>query len=518
MDRLEKRIALSCLLGTALLAGLVLLNALFGVFYDTDHFGDTLFLLGAGWRVAQGLTPVIDFGHFYGGVMAEGIAATMALFGPGAFAFDYFTLLLLGALSATAGVILFRRMSLAGMAAVILTLATLMLTRYPLELNDPIIGVVSTHSFLYNRVGLALLLLAGLYSALRAASPRGDLLPGVLVGLLVVLAMLTKPTFAVLAPAVLLALALQRRWHGLGAVLIGMVAALAVLDPTLQRWLGALAYAQAQVGDKDSAQVGLLMRKAVQIPLAQPVATTFALAALATLFVTRTQRAAALGLVVVSGAGVGMAATMGGNGSLGQLALPMAILIALAAAEIAHRANLAPAFTLRAIAFCLVAAFALPHGANLARAAIEGYAQRDRMLISEGPYASYLALSKGVGRNSTPAAQYEMLADGIAALHRLGDPSQWGIVADNGVIFEHAILGRPVPGYPLWQRPEAPELAPDLPIAPEADIAMIGRSGTMGEVGRILTAKLRPDFIPCTTSTHWTIHVRRTSAIACPTR
>jgi hypothetical protein len=499
---------------TALLLAFSISNVLFGVLYDTDHFGDTIFLLGAGWRTYEGLTPVIDFGHFYGGVMAEGIAITMQLFGPDVFAFEVFTIILLAFLALLSTIILHRRISITGWAALVLTIAVLMLSRYPLEMNEPITRIISTHSFLYNRFGLALLLVSGIFVALRAPAEQHDRLPGVLVGILIVLAALTKPTFIVLLPGVALGLALQRRWQALVAVFVGICISVAILDPTLQRWLGSLAYIQAQVGDQDSADVGALLRKAVQLPLSQPVATTFALAAVGLLVVTRTQLASVLGLLIIAGAGIGMATTMGGNGSLGQLALPVAILIALAAGEIAMRAGLHHSSFVQMIAYALVMALALPHMLNLAGATLEGVAKREQTLISEGPYQRYLSIPEGANDQTAPT-QYEMFADGIAALHSLGDPSRWGIVADHGVTFEHAVLGRPVPGYPLWQRATAPELAEDMPIAPESDIVMIGRSDPPSEIGAILRAKFGEEFALCTMSMHWEIYVRRTSGIQC---
>jgi len=71
----------------ALLMGLI---ALFTpIAYDTDHFGDTLFILDAGWRVHLGLTPTVDFNYFYGGVVAQVIAWAIGLFGPSAKAYDF---------------------------------------------------------------------------------------------------------------------------------------------------------------------------------------------------------------------------------------------------------------------------------------------------------------------------------------------------------------------------------------------------------------------------------------------
>lgn len=489
----------------AAMAGIVLANIAFGVFYDSDHFGDTLFLLGAGWRAHEGLTPALDFGHFYGGTMANGLAVTMQLAGHGVFAFDWFTLGLAGGLVALAAALFAGRMPAPGLAALVAALTALMLTRFPLEAATAVTGTISTHSFLYNRFGLAAAMIAALFVALPQGSARRDLAGGAAVGALAVLALLSKPTFFVLPVGLALGLAVAGRWRALAGALLGMAGAMALLDPWGARWLASVAYAQAQVGEQESARIPALIRKAVQIPLAQPLALVLVLGALGYLLARRRRIPALAGAVIVTGAGLGMAASMGGNGSLGQLALPLAIAVLLAADAIARAEALAGQATLRAVALALTAALVLPHLANLAAAAVEGYRARAGMQISEGPFARYLSRPE----TEAPPTQYDRLADGVAALRALGDPSQWGIVADRGITFEYALLAPPVPGYPLWQRVTAPELAPGLPLAPETDVVLLGQGEPPDPLRVVLERKMGAEFTRCTASRHWDIFVRR---------
>ncbi|WP_425404941.1 hypothetical protein [Hwanghaeella sp.] len=497
----------------AVAVGMAIANILFGMVYDTDHFGDTVFLLGAGWRALNGLTPVVDFGHFYGGVMAEGIGLTMRLFGPDVFAFERFTLLTYLVFIPATVIILAGRMSAGGIAAVCLTLAVLLLTRYPLELNDPIIRIVSTHSFLYNRVGLGLVLVVGLFAILQSPEPKKDVVPGLLAGVGLGILALIKPTFAIFVPCAVLALVLQLRWHAIGAVTVGLVAFLAVYDPVLQKWSGALSYIQAQVGASNNATLEALLRKSVQVPLYQPVATAITVVAMIMIVRERRFLMPLLSLLIIAGGGVVMATTMGGNGSIGQLGIPLAILITSAFMEL-RIADTNRTLFLRAATFALVAAFALPHTLNLVGATIEGMNNSGAALIEQGPYTRYLSIPESPTRDGVPS-QYEMMADGITALHALGDPSKWGIIADQNITFEHAVLGRPVPDYPLWQRITAPELSSDKSIPDDADIVMIGRSGDMGEVGKHLQGRLLPDFMRCARSAHWYIFARLTSDVDC---
>ncbi len=489
---------------TAVFMLVVLLNTRIGVLYDTDHFGDTQFLLGAAWRAHEGLTPAIDFGHFYGGIMAQGLSWTMSVFGHGVFAFDYFTLLLSVFLGACAFVILRPQISWTGLAMVVAVIATLLLTRFPLEVSDSIIRLVSTHSFLYNRFSLAVFLVLGLFVACPAPTKPRDIANGVLAGVLLGLVCLTKPTFAILPLGFFLALLIWGRWRPVLGSLGGLALVVLVFDPTLGRFMGSFDYALAHVGDSNG--VTGLIRKAIQVPLGQPIALSLALGGLCYLVFRQGVTRHAIALLVFAGFGVALTTTMGGNGSLGQLCLPIAIMITLAVSEMTRRHSWAQHETYRLINVCLILAFCVPHLLNLLGVTAEGIAKRNQLQITQGPFADYLSLPE----NAAPeeVTQYDTLADGMTALQSLGDPTQWGIVADNGVTFEYALLARPVPGYPLWQRVTAPELAADQPFAPGADIVLLRPLDQQDPLGVLLRDKIANDFVLCTKSRHWEIYKR----------
>ncbi|MFV0359658.1 hypothetical protein [Tropicimonas sp.] len=514
----DRVLALLLYAAAALAAAVVAANAVAGIAFDSDHMGDTLFILGAGWRVHEGLRPALDFGHFYGGTVACGLAATMRLFGATVFAFDYFLLAVFALLSALGVVMLRGRLSAPGLAATILIVATLLFTRYPLEVSQSVTRLVSTHSFLYNRLALAMLLISGLFAALSSPQRGREVLGGLLAGGLVVATVLAKPTFIVLAPAVLVALLVQARWLAAAGLIAGAALAAGLFDPGGARWLASMDYAMAHVGDRDDAGLRPLLRKAVQIPLAQPVVLTFALAAMGyVLWRKPREMGAVLAALIVAAAGVGMAATMGGGGSLGQLAVPIGCMLALAMAELARRAGRAHAGCLQAVALLLVAAFALPHLANLLGVTAEGISRRGQVLVHTGPFTGYLSLpgdTAGTGR----ATQYEMFADGIDTLTAIEGAAERGIVSDSGVTFEFALGAPPVAGYPLWQRPEAPELAPGRPLPDDIDLVLLGRApnGTP-EIAGPLRAKMGDAFRLCARSAYWDVFARQSTAPAtCP--
>ena len=511
MGRHERWIAAGAWACIALMVCTVLFNALLGgVFYDADHFSDSLFILGAAWRSYEGLTPAVDFGYFYGGVLEDGLAMTMRLLGHGVFTFDYFTLLLTLGLGVAVFLILGRGMSRAGLAVVLLLVTVLMLTRHPLEYGHAVSTIVSTHSFLYNRFGLVVVVIAGLHVALPSTTRNEEFLGGVMVGLLVGLTALVKPTFAILAPAVIAGLMLQRRWSALTGAGTGMVGAILWLDPQLARWRGALTYSMEQIGEDRAARLDYVLLKAVRAPLVQPLATFLAVMAIGYLLVRRVSVPSALGMLLVAISGVGMTATMGGH--IGQVILPITIMISLTAAEIANQRGLEQRGPLRVLAFCMVAALALPHTANLLAAALEGMRKQHELLLTQGPYARYLSMPYRP-EDAVPVSQYQMFADGVAELSAMGDASQWGIIADQGISFEYALMAKPVPSYPLWQRATAPELAADQPLDREVDIVMLGRSDPAISLRDVLISKMRDDFLLCRTSKHWDIYVRQGGGI-----
>ncbi len=504
------RTAVALGLGLSIFAYVVL--ALIGtqiIVYDTHHFGDTSFILGAGWRVYSGLEPAIDFGHFYGGFISSWLALAMWLFEPSVHAYHQTTLMMFVAASAAALAICWRRVSGNMILAIILLIATLLFTLHPLEVDQSVTRIWSAHSFLYNRVGFVLMILCALFLTFPSGSILREICLGALVGAIVVAAAYTKSPFTILGPAVLLGLLIQARLAAAAGVAVATVALVLVIDPGAQRFLAAHAYIDANVGARDDAQVFALLRKAVQIILAQPIALVAVLGAVITAL--RYEWAglrAVLGMLIVVGAGIGMAATMGGGGNLGQLALPAACIALICLAELSkNRADITAPF-LDLMALVVLAAFAMPHLANLAGAHLEGYANRSSATITQGPYRDYLSVPEG-GTENGQLSQYQMLSEGLAELTTLELDSRLGIIADNGVSFEFARMARPVPGYPLWPRPNAPELAADRRIPPEADIVMMGRGAqTDTYVGPALRGKLTDDFVLCASSGSWDIFVR----------
>src|SRR5687768_13154233 len=56
---------------------------------DQIHMDDTVLLAHVGWRGVNGLVPVIDYPHFYGGFAEAFVIASFKLFGVSYKAVDY---------------------------------------------------------------------------------------------------------------------------------------------------------------------------------------------------------------------------------------------------------------------------------------------------------------------------------------------------------------------------------------------------------------------------------------------
>jgi hypothetical protein len=478
------------------------------VVYDTDHFADTLFILDVAWRHHEGYEPALDFGHFYGGIVEKFISLAMSLFGLRVKAIDWGLALLFLALCPMLALTCWRRVSGIGAALAFLVLAALLFTRFPLENAESITRLTSTHSFTYNRLGLGLFLIVGLMVALPASSRRWEIVGGLIAGVLLVALSLTKPTFIVLPPFALLALVPQRRGAALLACLAGILLGVLLLDPLGARWSASFAYAQASHSEDANVSILSLIRKAVQAPLAQPSGLILVLISAGLLLrAGRGTWSTILAVVLMVGGGLGMTATMGGVGSIGQIALPLVCFAMIVAHELALRQDGTAAMAIPVMTLGIVGAFVLPHVANLLGVTSEAIMRRDQVLIHEGPMAGYLSLPETPSEGSD---QYEMLADGLSFLRRIDDVSNLTVVADEGVSFEFAIPSRPALGFPLWPRPASPEFAPGKDFLADVDIVMLGRASQSHpeSIQPSLRSALGDAFSLCGRTRYWEVYVR----------
>jgi hypothetical protein len=509
------------------------------VVYNTKHLADTLFLTSLGWRIYNGATPVLDFGHFYGGVIAQYIAWSYQLFGPTIKSLDYAFLMLWASAVWAAFVICYNRIGRLTFWLFLTIISVLMLTRAPLEGYAYITFLASADSFIYNRFATSLALIVIVYVQVPAKSHSMELIAGFLAGLLLVSIVLVKPTFAVMIPAALIALLMQKDLKYVLVCLIGGIIAIMIFDPNAQKVIGSYNYAVASVGG--TVDPWGLIKKSVRLLLVQPLSTTFAIAAL-WISLKANNRGFTLNLlsaVILTGGGIGMAITMGGQYSLGQQAIPFLTIVPLVLYERARQTETPIPQQLRLLTLFLAAAFVLPHVVNTVLVSKEAINNRDLVLFRNGPLKGYLSTHDDfdlrndktgeimpidrlvqqaadfldAGNQMNNGVQYIMLADGLHALEQIKDIDQYGIIADGKFAFDFALGAPPVLGYPVWQRKTSPELLPDVPIPEEVDIAILRKiTGNPTETG--LRAKLEVNFTLCQQTAIWDIFTRDASNIS----
>jgi hypothetical protein len=502
--------------------------------FDTMHLADTLFIANGGWRVFNGLTPAVDYENFYGGIIDQIVATSFWLFGARIRALDYAMLLMFVVVATIAAAAVWQRLSPFGAAMLLAILATVGLTRAPLEEWTALTELVSAHSFFYNRFGLGLSLMAAVVALVPARRQATEVTGGLAAGLALALACLSKSSFAAMVPAVLLALALQSRWSVLVATAAGLVAGFLALDPLAQRFLNSASYIAGSV--TATSDFSGLIFKAVRVVLSHPLPLTAAVAALAAVtFACENRRwlwlLAALG---VFGALAAVSLSMGQFGLIGHQIVPICAIMAIAASERPGQGPgvvMAPARTIAAV---LVVAFTAPHLLNTMAVTASALGRHDEVLIDSGPMAGYLHRYNSFRDLAGPGAphdtlinaaaadvaargevvreaEYLVFVDGLRALEGLGDMSGRQIVSDNLISFEFAVGAKPAPSFPTWPGVTSPELVdPNLLI--NVDLVMILRYDG-GSTTEFLRAQMSEDYVLCIVSAVWEVHARRNSDV-----
>ncbi|MEX0299177.1 MAG: hypothetical protein AB3N28_08910 [Kordiimonas sp.] len=499
------------------------------IVYDTAHLGDSLFILNSGWRVFQGLTPGIDYNSFYGGLTAQYVALSFEIFGPKVHALDFAPLLQFASLVPLILAVMLQRSSVTAIWVTLALTATIILTRAPFEEYTALTELVSAHSFSYNRLGLALSIVVLLTVLLPKASRHFDAFIGLVGGIAIALALLTKWSFITILPPAILALALQRRGFALGGLLLGIMLGFFALDPTGQRFLGTLSY----VNDAASAENGLgglsgLIFKTQRVILSHFLVILIAVVALYYSIRSKSQMAWSWGisaLLMIGGLGVS-SLLMGPFGLIGHQVTLIAAVFVLICAENIRLSEIASTdqkSVVIAFAKILCIAVILPHLSNALLVTGASFGNRDQGLIAEGPMSEYLHRHTDTIPNQNMASQvatmisergyisrdleYLVFVDGLTAIQTLTENNQYGVIAEGLMNFEFATNSLPVVGYPLWARPSSPEILSTNTLPKTADIVLLLRQGET-ELGPILRERMGEEFQICQETPIWSIFKR----------
>lgn len=523
-------------LALSLLAALAV--ALPPVIFDTLHLADTTFLAEAARWIHGGAVPGRDFDYFYGGIHAQFVAWAYGLTGVTIKALDIALLLEWAVLMGLLAALAWRRLDGFATAGLLLLLSVIVFARLPFEEYPQLLRFDAAHSFGYNRLGTALVVLGAVVVLVPGRTATAETLGAGIAGVTAMLALLTKWTFAPHLLACALGFALMGRWRGLLVYLIAAGLTLLAVDPGLHRLSGAYAYSMANAGVGEG--VVWILRKSLRMMLAQQVQVLAALGILI-LCLIRGNRALirpALAAVLILGGFWGTAVTMGPGGLVGHQGTPVIAGLAILLAFAADRAGAGARAPMAALAALLLAAVAVPQGLNTLGTAALSFRHAEKVAFHDGAYAGYLArdghlrdeaggivtlaqdpqsavavaaaqLSAGLsgGQGGTINVDYVRLWDGLRLVGPLPEAATTTLVSDSLIHFGFALGTARPENYPIWPRIHAPEFAPGSDPLAGVDLVLLSTHDGEGLHG-ILRAAMGSDFTPCRRSPLWELHAR----------
>jgi hypothetical protein len=502
---------------------------------DQIHMDDTVLLANVAWRGVNGYAPVIDYPHFYGGFAESFVTAAFMVFGVSYKAIDYAFVTLFLLTASLVWLLCWTRLRNVETSLLTALGAAIILSLDPLEAFQ---HFRPGHSFVYNHVGIVLMLALTVFACRTVESRRAELASALAAGGAIYTLVLLKTTFGLFSLSLVLACLVQKRWLAAGLVMVGGAVTMLVLDPTMERALGSLGLlltseAAAQAGGFEGR---LLMASLMLKTQALPIAIVLILTAV----LWRRTRRKSLPLIaslLVCGAGYSAAMlTTGGNPE--HKLLPFLVVAALLLCKALTEAAPADAsvrpWLISAVPIILAYSLILPSVATFAIAISQSLEQRDASLVEHGPLARYVVFdpaesNSAVARSERLTAatantlqhirsgkvsdrdEYVMLADGMKLLRQVDNVSAFGIIS-NGRMFDFTapLQSKAVASYPVWPTLASPELMTDKPLEPDVDMVMVlDEIPELGLVSGALRTRMGGDFRPCRRSAFWTLFVRR---------
>lgn len=507
---------------------------------DYVHMDDTVLLANVGWRGIIGYEPVIDYPHFYGGFTESFVTLSFALFGASYKSIDYAFVMLFGVSALFAFILCWRRITAVEIGLVTVLSAGLIMSLDPIEGFEHFdIG----HSYVYNHVGVVLMLALTVFACIKIEDHRTERLSAAAAGIIFYALMLVKATFGLIGISVIVACLLQKRWISAGLLLAGATVAMLALDPAMARVLGS---AQSLITSDAAAQAGgfegrlfiaSMMVGMQAVPLAIVLILSFVL--------MRRRKWSSLPLIgSLFVCGLGYSAAMLATGGNPQLKLlPFFIVASLILSKAltdegpyadARQTNRS-VIRLIPVAFCY--SLVLPAFATSAVGLFEALDHKDASLVENGPLSRYVVLDKAEDDTRqdvrprkarlasatvdslrriragevTERDEYVMFADGINLLRQVPDVASYGIIS-NGRMFDFtaSLQSKIVVSYPVWPMASSPDFATRKPLGPDVDLVMmLDEVPALELVSDPLRSRMREEFRPCRRSAFWTLFVRR---------
>lgn len=527
---------LSLILNVLVALFLVIALIIAPIAVDQIHMDDTLLLANVGWRGVNGCAPVIDYPHFYGGFAESFVIASFWAFGVSFKALDYAFVMLFAAATLLTWLLCWKRLRVFETSLLTAIAAALIVSLYPIESHEKF---SPAHSFVYNHVGIVLMLALTVFACRPLKSRRLEFVSALAAGGALYALVLLKTTFGIFGLSVILACLIQRRWSSAGLVLVGAIFVLLLLDPTMDRALGSLELlmtsgAASQAGGlKGRMFIASLMMETQAVPIAILLILTIALWRR-----VKWDSWQLIASMLICGAGYGAAMLSTGLSPQYKL-LPFLVVAALLickeltatrAAESSVKHHLLISSVPIVFAYLLI----VPAVATSAIALSLAFKHSDASLVEQGPLSQYVVidptkpdragsagerlaaatattLQRVGGGQVSDREEYVMLADGVALLRKFDNVSALGIVS-NGRMFDFTapLQAKVVQSFPVWPTAESPELMLRKPLEADVDIVMmLDEIPQLELVSGALRTRMGQEFRPCLRSAFWTLFVRR---------
>ncbi|MCB1337297.1 MAG: hypothetical protein KDK10_07530 [Maritimibacter sp.] len=505
---------------------------------DGTHMGDTLLLAHLGWRGVNGLVPVIDYPHFYGGMTAAFVTGSFKLFGVSFKSVDIAFVMMFAAAGAVLALLAWRRISGVAMTLILALASALVLGLSPIEVGRVL---VPAHSFVYNHVGIVLMMGLVVFGLVPVENKGHEGVTALVGGVAGYALVLLKTTFGIVLPAVLIACALQGRWRSALLFLGGLVFGMVVLDPGMVRAVGSLEFLLGSAAADRAGGIGGRLGTALTMIWAQAPQIGVILV-LAGMLIWAEGRGALRLLLAALVCALGYLAavlTMGGSPTLKLIPFIIVLTVVVSQRAVVPPKRQVLRAALHAFPYGLTYALVLPALATSALAAVDAFAYARRPFVDDGPLAGYVVVgpataraglvgdtaadrraeiiartaerleSGGDGLDTSDA--YVLLLEGVSLLREIPGVRSYGI-AGNGAGFEFTVpmLSRVVPGYPVWPTGGLPGLETEGSLGADVDLVMIltdiPKAGVVNEELKALVAR---DFVRCRTSKFWTVYARK---------
>ncbi|SMX22057.1 hypothetical protein BOA8489_00144 [Boseongicola aestuarii] len=499
---------------------------------DTAYMIDTTFLANLGWRGVNGLSPVLDYWHFYGGFTEANLTLAFQLFGVSMKSVDFAFALIFSEAAALLALLSVKRLSCTSFWLLLAISATIILG--PISIEDGYLPYTN-HSFVYNHFAMIVIIAVSIFAInSRSEYASLDILSSLIVGMTLLILALTKPTFLVVAPFAVAACAIRKDLRAAALIVLGFVLALVFLDPWAVRFRGSLNEIML-MGQIERAG-GLHGR--MQHTLLTLIAHAGYLVVLGYflwLFAKgKTMRTASFFASIFLCAAAFGAATLSMNGRPDLMMLPMIILLlTILSDRLKNQTHRSLGYFSATV---MGAVLILPAAYHSGKTWLRMNEAKLSQLITEGPLANYVVLEPATPselpshvvfevRLETAVSEaakrlksggqirardpYVVLADGVHLLNQISDVSNYGIIT-RGSTFDFTVpmTSRPVPSFPVWPLQRSTSL---LDVS-EVDIIMSVRYYTAPDhLSPEATAIIAQEFRTCRESTFFILSVRRSN-------